>query len=335
MKILVTGGAGYIGINTSLHLLKGNHEIFIVDNLSNSHLQSIKRLKKLSQKNFLFSKTDLREEKKLEKIFSKFKPDAVMHFAGLKSVEESMSSPIDYFDANVTGSIKLLNCMNKFNCKKIVFSSSATVYGHPKYLPLDENHPKSPINTYGKTKLMIEDILKDWAKSRKKACVLRYFNPIGAHHSGNLGEHPQGRPSNLIPFLTLVASGKVDRLNIFGDDFNTRDGTGERDYVHVQDLASAHTISIEKINKLDNFEVFNVGTGRGYTVQELVDLFQKVNNKKISFKIVKRREGDVDSSIASVEKINKKLSWKANLSIEDALSSAWKWQINNPKGYLT
>ena len=225
MRILVTGGAGYIGINTSLHLLKGNHEIFIVDNLSNSHLQSIKRLKKLSQKNFLFSKTDLREEKKLEKIFSKFKPDAVMHFAGLKSVEESMSTPIDYFDANVTGSIKLLNCMNKFNCKKIVFSSSATVYGHPKYLPLDENHPKSPINTYGKTKLMIEDILKDWAKSRKKACVLRYFNPIGAHHSGNLGEHPQGRPSNLIPFLTLVASGKFKCKWVDKDGNTLRDKT--------------------------------------------------------------------------------------------------------------
>jgi len=333
MKILVTGGAGYIGSHTLIELLRADHELYIVDNLSNSSEESLRRVKKITNKDFQFSPLDIRDFDDLNRVFIDFQPEAVIHFAGLKAVGESVEKPLLYYDNNVNGSIQLLAAMDENHCNKLVFSSSCTVYGTPEYLPIDENHPLNPVNPYGYSKYMTENILKDWAKNEKKACALRYFNPIGAHESGYIGEDPYGIPNNLMPYISQVAVGKRDCLKIFGDDYETRDGTGERDYIHVTDLAQAHLRSIERIDELSNFEVLNIGTGQGTTVKELVDAFNKELGREIPNRVVERRPGDVDSTIASPKKANLKINWHSKLSLDEAVSSSWNWQKNNPNGY--
>ncbi len=330
MKVLVTGGAGFIGSHTTIELIAQKHDVLIIDNFSNSSLEVIRRIEKISKKTCEFLNMDIRETSKLIAVFEKFVPDCVIHFAGLKSVGDSIIFPLDYYDNNFLGSLSLLKAMDASGCKKIIYSSSATVYGEPKYVPLDEKHPCEPVNPYGKTKLFVEEMLKDWATSKDKnsAIILRYFNPVGAHSSGLLGEDPLGVPNNLMPIIADVAIGKLPHINIYGNDYSTRDGTGERDYVHVVDLAQAHVAAVKKVSQRD-FDVFNIGTGSGTTVLELIEEFKKASGKKISTNFVNRRMGDVAISIASVEKAKDELSWSAVKDIKDMSSDAWRWKIQN------
>jgi UDP-glucose 4-epimerase len=333
MRVLVTGGAGYIGSHTIIELLLSGHEVFVLDNLSNGHEEALRRVRQLCNKDCNFLQGDIRNLKDLDIAFSSFRPQAVIHFAGLKSVEESTLNPLKYYENNVLGSIRLLQTMDKYNCKLIVFSSSATVYGAPQYLPLDEVHPLCPANPYGQTKLHVENILRDWSAKSCKCISLRYFNPVGAHDSGLIGEDSSDSPDNLMPYIDQVAIGRRDKLNIFGDDYDTRDGTGERDYIHVTDLAMAHLSALNVIEDSSSFEVLNIGTGVGYTVKELVEIYGLLTGKVIPFDIVKRREGDIACSIACPRKANKILKWSAELTINDAISSSFKWQMKNPKGF--
>lgn len=333
MKILITGGAGYIGSHTLIEILNNNHNVIVLDNFSNSSEQSLKRVMEITNKEFVYESLNILDFENLDKVFSFYKPELVLHFAGLKAVGESVENPLSYYENNVYGSIQLLKVMRSHNCNKIVFSSSATVYGDPCYLPLDENHMLSPTNPYGHSKLMVENILKDWAKSGRKACVLRYFNPVGAHESGLIGEDPQGLPNNLMPFISQVAIGKIKQLEIYGDDYETRDGTGERDYIHITDLAKAHMSAVDHISKLKDFEVLNIGTGRGTTVKEMIDIFKKYTNEDIPYNVVGRRSGDVAISVATPKLANKLLNWKSQLDVEKAVSSSWNWQRKNPKGF--
>ena len=333
MRVLVTGGAGYIGSHTLVELLAAGHEAMVIDNLCNGHEEALSRVKQLANKDFGFVKGDIRERDALDKAFSEFNPEAVIHFAGLKAVGESVAQPLTYYENNVAGSVELLKAMDKHGCKKIVFSSSATVYGTPEYLPLDEDHPVSPVNPYGQTKLMVENILKDWAHSGRSATALRYFNPVGAHVSGRIGEDPHGIPNNLMPYIAQVAIGKLEALQIFGDDYETRDGTGERDYIHVTDLAKAHLAALDAMLGQSGFEVYNIGTGTGATVKELLAAYETACGHKLAFEVTGRRSGDVASSVASPKKANKRLHWVANLSIDEATSSSWQWQSQNPDGY--
>ena len=333
MRVLVTGGAGYIGSHTLVELLTEGHEAFVIDNLSNGHEEALSRVKQLANKDFGFVKGDIRDEKALHRAFSEFKPEAVIHFAGLKAVGESVEQPLTYYENNVAGSVELLKAMDAHDCKKIVFSSSATVYGTPQYLPLDEDHPVSPVNPYGQTKLMVENILKDWAHDGRSATALRYFNPVGAHVSGRIGEEPHGIPNNLMPYIAQVAIGKREALQIFGDDYETRDGTGERDYIHVTDLAKAHIAALGAIDEAAGFAVYNVGTGQGTTVKELLAAYGETIGRELPFEITARRSGDVASSVASPKRANEVLNWTATLSVHDATSSSWCWQSQNPDGY--
>ena len=333
MKVLVTGGAGYIGSHTLIELLTEGHEAFVIDNLSNGHEEALARVKQLANKDFGFFKGDIRDSMALDKVFSEFKPKAVVHFAGLKAVGESADHPLTYYENNVAGSIELLKAMDANDCKKIVFSSSATVYGTPQYLPLDEDHPVSPVNPYGQTKLMVENILKDWAHEGRSATSLRYFNPVGAHVSGSIGEDPHGIPNNLMPYIAQVAIGKRESLQIFGDDYETRDGTGERDYIHVTDLAKAHMAALGYINETAGFSVYNVGTGQGTTVKELLAAYGNAIGRELPSEITTRRSGDVSRSVASPKKANEVLNWSATLSVHDATASSWNWQSQNPDGY--
>jgi UDP-glucose 4-epimerase len=333
MRVLVTGGAGYIGSHTLVELLAAGHEAFVIDNLCNGHEGALARVKQLANKDFGFVKGDIRDGEALDKAFLEFKPEAVIHFAGLKAVGESVEQPLTYYENNVAGSVELLKAMDKHGCKKIVFSSSATVYGTPEYLPLDENHPVSPVNPYGQTKLMVENILKDWARDGRSATALRYFNPVGAHVSGRIGEDPHGIPNNLMPYIAQVAIGKLEALQIFGDDYETRDGTGERDYIHVTDLAKAHLAALDAMLGQSGFEVYNIGTGTGATVKELLAAYETACGHKLAFEVTGRRSGDVASSVASPKKANERLHWVANLSIDEATSSSWQWQSQNPDGY--
>ncbi len=332
-RILVTGGAGYIGSHTLVELLVAGYEAFVIDNLSNGHEEALRRVKQLANKDFGFLAGDIRDADSLNKAFSDFKPNAVIHFAGLKAVGESVEKPLAYYENNVNGSVELLKAMDKYDCTRIVFSSSATVYGEPQYLPLDENHSVAPVNPYGQTKLMVENILQDWAQNGRGACALRYFNPVGAHVSGRIGEDPQGIPNNLMPYIAQVAVGKREKLQIFGDDYETRDGTGERDYIHVTDLAKAHLAALNALENPNGFEVFNIGTGSGATVKELLEAYKKASGQEIAVEIVERRPGDIASSVASPIKANERLNWTASLSIDDATSSSWQWQSQNPEGY--
>ena len=330
MAILVTGGTGYIGSHTAIELLKNGEEIVVVDNLSNSKIEMVDKIKKLSGKDFKFYEVDLLDREKLEKVFQENDIKEVIHFAGLKAVGESCEKPIEYYHNNITGTLILVDLMRKYTCKKIVFSSSATVYGDPATVPIKEDFPLSTTNPYGTTKLMIERILTDIYKSDNEWTVilLRYFNPIGAHESGEIGEDPNGIPNNLMPYINYVASGKLDHLNVFGDDYDTPDGTGVRDYIHVVDLALGHIKAIEKAREIKGIEIYNLGTGKGYSVLDIVKAFEKANNIKIKYEIVARRPGDIATCYADPSKAKRELNWEATKDLEQMCKDSWRYTKN-------
>ncbi len=335
MTILITGGAGYIGSHAAVEFIKAGHDIVVLDNIFNSHMEAIDRVKELTGKDFPFYKIDLLDVEAVDQLFNKYKIDAVVHFAGLKAVGESVSIPLKYYDNNVTGTIKLCEIMVKHQVKKLVFSSSATVYGIPKCVPIDETFPLSATNPYGRSKLMIEEILRDLYVSDPtwSIALLRYFNPIGAHETGRIGENPNGIPNNLMPYITQVAIGKRGKLSIFGNDYETHDGTGVRDYIHVVDLVKGHLQALEYLEGKSGIEAFNLGTGTGYSVLDLVDAFISVSGKKIPYEVVGRRPGDVAVCYANASKAAKLLGWRAEKSLTDMCADSWKWQKQNPNGY--
>jgi len=335
MTILVTGGAGYIGSHAAVELLGHGYEIVIVDNLSNSNIEAVNRIKELSGKEFAFYEMDLLNKGALEEVFNKHSFEAVIHFAGLKAVGESVAIPLKYYHNNITGTINLLETMAAHNVKSLVFSSSATVYGYPEVVPIDESFPLSVTNPYGRTKLMIEDILRDLhaSDSTWKIALLRYFNPIGAHHSGRIGESPTGIPNNLMPYITQVAIGRREKLSVFGNDYNTTDGTGVRDYIHVVDLVLGHIKALEYLKHNDGIDTFNLGTGTGYSVLELVEAFKTATGKDIPYELVDRRPGDVAICYANPEKAEQLLGWKAEKNLQQMCEDSWRWQSNNPVGY--
>jgi len=335
VRVLVTGGAGYIGSHTCLELLAADHEIFVIDNLCNGHFEAIERVRELSKRALGFAEIDIRDGGQLDRVFDDFKPDAVIHLAGLKAVGESVLEPLRYYNVNVRGSISLLEAMDRAGCGNIVFSSSATVYGDPEYLPYDEEHPTRPVNPYGHTKLMVEDILRDWTAvdTVRRATALRYFNPVGAHASGQIGEDPLGVPNNLMPFIAQVAVGRREYLNIFGDEYDTCDGTGLRDYIHVVDLAKAHMAAIDRQSFLDPFDVINIGSGKGATVLELVAAFEVASGQKVPYKYVARRPGDLSACWADPSRAAERLGWNTIYTIEQMCSDTWHWQSNNPSGF--
>lgn len=339
MSILITGGAGYIGSHTLISLNEAGYEFVVYDNLSNSSKESIKKVEQLINKKISFEEGDIRDKSSLEKVFTKYCIDSVIHFAGLKSVGESASNPLEYYDNNVVGTLRLLEVMKKFNCRRIVFSSSATVYGDPEIIPIKENSPSgATTNPYGRTKYFIEEILKDLYISDNsfKIVILRYFNPVGAHESGLIGEDPNGIPNNLMPYIAQTAVGKREFLNIFGGDYNTSDGTGVRDYIHVVDLAYGHVKAINYLNKsIDNQRplIVNLGTGKGYSVLDVLKAFEKASGRKIAYKIVDRRAGDIAKCYADPCYAKDILGWEAKRTMEDMCADSWKWQSNNPNGY--
>lgn len=331
MKVLVTGGTGYIGSHTCIKLLEKGYEVVIIDNLINSKHSVINRIEEITNKKILFYEGDVRNIKLLENIFTENKIDLVIHFAGLKSVGESVKMPLEYYDNNLNSTISLCNVMREFNCKKIIFSSSATVYGIPKILPLTEDCILSTTNPYGTTKLFIEQILKDLyiSDSEWSICLLRYFNPVGAHPSGLIGEDPNGIPNNLMPYIINVALEKYKELSIFGNDYNTKDGTGVRDYIHVLDLAEGHIAAIDKLLNETGVNIYNLGTGIGYSVLDMVNTFERVNNVKVPYKFVDRRSGDVAECYADPSKAKNELNWKAELGLEDMCQDAYNFAKKN------
>ncbi|MEH7352652.1 UDP-glucose 4-epimerase GalE [Neobacillus drentensis] len=335
MSILVTGGAGYIGSHTCIELLNAGYEIIVLDNFSNSKPESLKRVKEITGKDFTFYEVDLLDRNDLENVFSENQIEAVIHFAGLKAVGESVSIPLRYYHNNITGTLILCEVMKKYGVKNLVFSSSATVYGMPERVPISEDFPLSATNPYGRTKLMIEEILQDLyvADNGWSIALLRYFNPIGAHESGRIGEDPNGIPNNLMPFITQVAVGKLKELQVFGSDYPTVDGSGVRDYIHVVDLALGHLKALEKVMSANGVEDYNLGTGTGYSVLEIVSAFEKASGVKIPYKIVDRRPGDVAVCYADPVKAKAELGWAASRGIEDMCRDSWRWQKNNPNGY--
>ena len=338
MKILVTGGCGYIGSHTVCELLDNNYEVIIVDNLSNSKREVIDDIKKITGKDVTFYEDDVCDKKALEKIFKENEIDAVIHFAGLKAVGESVAKPLMYYRNNLDSTLSLLEVMNEHNCKKIAFSSSATVYGSPKSLPIKEDFELSTTNPYGSTKLMIEDILRDLyiADNSWSIAILRYFNPIGAHKSGLIGENPNGIPNNLMPYIIKVAVGELPCLSIFGDDYDTKDGTGVRDYIHVVDLARGHIKAIEKVSKTTGIDCYNLGTGNGYSVLELVNTFERVNNIKVNYKITERRPGDIAACYADPAYAKEQLNWSAEYGIEEMCKDGFNYiQKQNEKNKKT
>lgn len=335
MKILVTGGAGYIGSHTSLELLRSGHEVLVVDNLCNGNEEALLRVQRLSNRTLEFFHCDVRDMRALDRVFDAFKPDAVIHFAGLKAVGESVDKPALYYDVNVGGTAILLEAMERANCERIVFSSSATVYGEPKYLPCDENHPLNPINPYGRTKLMGENLIKDWssAKQSRHAIAMRYFNPVGADSSGLIGEDPSGVPNNLIPMIAQVAVGRRKCVQVFGNDYDTIDGTGVRDYIHVVDLAQAHVAAVEKMESLEIFEAINIGTGGGISVLQMIEEFERQSGKTIYYEVAKRRLGDAPAVWADPTKAMNKIGFRASFGITEMCQDTWRWQRENPMGY--
>ena len=331
MSILVTGGAGFIGSHTVVELLEKGEDIVIVDNFVNSKPEVLEKIKKITEKDFKFYEVDLLDEENLEKVFIENKIEAVIHFAGLKAVGESVEKPIEYYHNNITGTLILLELMKKYNCKKIIFSSSATVYGTPKTVPIKEDFPLSTTNPYGSTKLMIEQILKDVCIADKEFCaiLLRYFNPIGAHKSGLLGESPNGIPNNLMPYINQVALGKLDHLNVFGNDYSTVDGTGVRDYIHVDDLAKGHVKALKKAREITGAEAYNLGTGKGYSVLEIVKAFEDANNIKIKYEITARRAGDIAECYADPSKAKQELDWEATKNLEEMCKDSWNFTTQN------
>ena len=335
MKILFTGGAGYIGSHTCVELLNAGYEIIVVDNFSNSRPEALKRIQEITNKKFKSYEIDILDKIAVEKVFIENKIDAVIHFASFKAVGESVKNPISYYHNNITGTLILCEVMNKYNVKKMVFSSSATVYGIPKSVPICEDFPLSATNPYGNTKLIIEEILQDVYISDDSwsIALLRFFNPIGAHESGRIGENPNGMPNNLMPYITQVAARKREKLSVFGNDYNTHDGTGVRDYIHVVDLARAHLKALQKIINTTGIEPYNIGTGVGYSVLDLVNNFEKATNMKIPYIILNRRPGDIDKCYSDPTKAKKLLDWSSEKNIEDMCRDAWRFQVNNPNGY--
>lgn len=335
MNILVTGGAGYIGSHTCLELLQAGYEIIVVDNLCNSKEESLRRVQELTNKNLTFYKVDLLDRDHLENVFKNHSIDAVIHFAGLKSMGESVNIPLEYFHNNVSGTLTLLQVMKKHNVRNIVFSSTAGVYGEAKIVPITEEFPLSVLNPYSRTKLMIEDILRDLfiAEPQWNIALLRYFNPVGAHPSGRIGEDPNGIPNNLMPYVAQVAVGKRPFVRVWGNDYPTPDGTGVRDYIHVMDLANGHVKALEKLITNPGLVTYNLGTGRGYSVMEVLNAFEKACQHKIPFEIMDRRPGDAAISYADPTKANRELNWSAQYTIEDMCMDAWRWQSQNPNGF--
>ena len=336
MSILVTGGAGYIGSHTCIELMKAGYDIVVVDNFYNSKKESLKRVAELSGKEFAFYECDIRDKKGLDHVFKQEKIDAVIHFAGLKAVGESCIKPVEYYDNNVAGTLVLCEVMKENGCKKIVFSSSATVYGMNNVSPLKETMPTGgTTNPYGTTKFMIEIILSDLFKSDNEWSVslLRYFNPIGAHESGRIGEDPNGIPNNLMPYITQVAIGKRECLSVYGDDYDTHDGTGVRDYIHVVDLALGHVKALARVLSRSGLDVYNLGTGTGYSVLDVVKAFEKASGVTINYKIVDRRPGDLATCYSDPTKAYEELGWKAERDLEKMCADSWKWQSTNPAGY--
>ena len=336
MKILVTGGAGYIGSHTCLSLLEAGHEVCVVDNLSNSKKDPLERIQEITRRNLEFYCIDLAYKDALALVFEKHEFDAVIHFAGFKAVGESVLMPLKYYWNNIAGSLVLFELMDTFGVRNIVFSSSATVYGEPEKVPIKETFPVSPTNPYGRTKLHIENILRDLygADQNWNIAILRYFNPVGAHTSGMIGEDPNDIPNNLMPFISQVAVGKQPELSVYGNDYPTPDGTGVRDYIHVMDLAAGHICALEKLQENPGLLTYNLGTGRGYSVLEMIRAFEKMSGQSVPYKISSRREGDIaicyaDPSIAEAE-----LGWKAELDVNAMCRDAWRWQSMNPDGYV-
>ncbi|MDK2966969.1 UDP-glucose 4-epimerase GalE [Lacrimispora sp.] len=337
MAILVTGGAGYIGSHTCVELLNAGLEVVVVDNLCNSSMESMKRVMEITGKTLNFYEADLLDQEALNEIFEKETIDGVIHFAGLKAVGESVGMPLEYYHNNITGTLVLCDVMRKHGVKNIVFSSSATVYGDPQFVPITEECPKGEItNPYGRTKGMLEQILTDLntADSQWNVMLLRYFNPIGAHESGRIGEDPKGIPNNLLPYITQVAVGKLERLGVFGSDYNTPDGTCVRDYIHVVDLAVGHVKALNAMSKRSGgVWIYNLGTGIGYSVLDVIHAFEEANDLKIPYTIMERRPGDIPTCYADSSKAEKELGWKAERGLKEMCRDSWKWQRNNPGGF--
>jgi len=335
MNILVTGGAGYIGTHTIIELIAKNHTVVVVDNLVNSSAESLRRVEEITSTSIPFHEFDLRDQAKLTDLFARESFDAVIHFAGLKAVGESVAKPLEYYANNIDSTLVLLDAMKQFGVKKFIFSSSATVYGDPQTLPIHETDKIGVgiTNPYGQTKFMIEQILRDVsvADPEMETTILRYFNPVGAHESGKIGEDPNGIPNNIMPFISQVAVGKLDKLRIFGNDYDTVDGTGVRDYIHVVDLARGHVAALDHTKKGAN--AYNLATGNGVSVLQLVSAFEKASGKSVPYEIVERRPGDIATCYASPEKANQELGWKTKKTIDDACVDAWRWQSQNPNGY--
>ncbi len=335
MAILITGGAGYIGSHTVVVLIEAGYEVVVFDNFCNSSDKSIKRVEEIVGKFIPLVEGDIRNSIDLEKVFENYSIDAVIHFAGLKAVGESVAEPLKYYDNNIHGTAVLCEVMQKYGCKSIVFSSSATVYGDPHTTPIQEHFPLSATNPYGRTKLFIEEMLRDIfvADNQWKIALLRYFNPVGAHISGVIGEDPNGIPNNLMPFITQTAIGRREFLSVFGDDYDTVDGTGVRDYIHVVDLALGHLKAVEKLHTFESVMAINLGTGRGYSVLEVVNAFEKASNKAVPYKITPRRNGDVAKCYADPTYAKDVLGWEATRDINQMCEDSWRWQSNNPNGY--
>ena len=336
MSILVTGGAGYIGSHTVLTLLDRDEDVVVVDNLVNSSRESLRRIEEMTGKKVKFYEADVRDRDAMDRLFDAESIDCVIHFAGLKAVGESVQKPMEYFDNNLISTIVLCETMRAHGVKKLIFSSSATVYGEPASVPIDESFPLSAMSPYGRTKLMIEEMLGDLAKPEPdwRIILLRYFNPVGAHESGRIGEDPNGIPNNLMPYITQVAVGKLPMLSVFGDDYDTPDGTCIRDYIHVVDMAEGHAAAIARLDRMENpIEAINLGTGHGYSVLQVIAAFEKASGRKINYRIAGRRAGDIPMCYASTDKAARVLGWSARFSLEKMCEDAWRWQSNNPNGY--
>ena len=335
MAVLVTGGVGYIGSHTSIELLENGYDVIIVDNLCNSDKIVLDRIREITGKIPKFYEIDITDKEKLEVVFKENKIDSVIHFAALKAVGESVQMPLEYYSNNLINTLVLLDLMKKYDVKKFVFSSSATVYGNPKTCPILEDFPLSVTNPYGRTKLMVEDILRDicYADNTMDVAILRYFNPIGAHKSGKIGEEPNGIPNNIMPYITKVAVGQLPNVNVFGDDYDTIDGTGVRDYIHVLDLANGHVKALEKLEENPGLVTYNLGTGNGYSVLQLIEAVKKASGKDIPYKVTARREGDIATCYANPSKAEKELGWKAKYELDEMCEDSWRWQSNNPNGY--
>ena len=333
--ILVTGGAGYIGSHTRVELVKAGHDIVVFDNFCNSHPEAVARVEKIVGKKVPVVRGDIRDRELLASVLREYRCDSVIHFAGLKAVGESVEKPLDYYDNNVVGSLRLLEAMREVGVKAFLFSSSATVYGDPQRLPLTEDHPLSATNPYGRTKLVIEDMLRDFARSAPdwRIGILRYFNPVGAHESGTIGEDPQGIPNNLMPFIAQVAVGRREKLNVWGNDYPTPDGTGVRDYIHVVDLAIGHVRALERLEQQAGCFAVNLGTGQGYSVLDMVKAFERASGRPVPYTLAPRRAGDVAACYADPHLARELLGWKAERGLDAMCADAWRWQQQNPKGY--